>query len=175
MTTVFYIASAIALLSTVMVITRYNAVHALLYLVVSFVSIALIFFVLGAPFIAVLEVIIYAGAIMVLFLFVIMMLNLGEVAVQKEKEWLPKQMWIGPGILSAILFVLIVYTLFQGDQQWAFVEMIGPAEVGAELFGPYIIAVQLAGLMLLAGLIAATLFGKRVKFKDKKDKEKEDS
>ncbi len=171
MTTVFYIASAIALLSTIMVITRYNAVHALLYLVVSFVSIALIFFVLGAPFIAVLEVIIYAGAIMVLFLFVIMMLNLGEVAVQKEKEWLPKQMWIGPGILSGILFVLIVYTLFQGEPQWAIVDMIGPAEVGAELFGPYIIAVQLAGLMLLAGLIAATLFGKRVKFKEKKEKE----
>ncbi len=167
MTIVFYIASAIALVSTVMVITRHNAVHALLYLVVSLVSVALIFYVLGAPFIAVLEVIIYAGAIMVLFLFVIMMLNLGEVAVQKEREWFPKKMWIGPGILSGILFALIVYTLMQGEQSWAFVEIIGPREVGQQLFGPYIVAVQLAGLMLLAGLIAATLLSKRLRFKEK--------
>ncbi len=171
MTTVFYIASAIALLSTVMVVTRYNAVHALLYLVVSFVAVALIFFVLGAPFIALLEVIIYAGAIMVLFLFVIMMLNLGEIAVQKEKEWLPKRMWGGPGILSGILFALIVYTIMQGGQQWTIVEMIGPVDIGSELFGPYLVAVQLAGLMLLAGLITATLLSKRVKFKDKTGKE----
>lgn len=171
MTTIFYIASAIALLSTVMVVTRYNAVHALLYLVVSFVAIALIFFVLGAPFIALLEVIIYAGAIMVLFLFVIMMLNLGEIAVQKEKEWLPKRLWVGPGILSGILFTLIVYTIMQGGQQWAVVEMIGPVAIGSELFGPYLAAVQLAGLMLLAGLITATLLSKRVKFKDKTGKE----
>lgn len=167
MTTVFYIASAIALLSTIMVVTRHNAVHALLYLVVSFVSVALIFFVLGAPFIAVLEVIIYAGAIMVLFLFVIMMLNLGEVAVRQEKEWLPKKIWIGPGILSGILFALIVYTLMLGEKQWPFIEMIGPREVGEQLFGPYIVAVQLAGLMLLAGLIAATLLSKREKFREK--------
>jgi NADH-quinone oxidoreductase subunit J len=167
MTIVFYIAAAIALLSTVMVITRHNAVHALLYLVVSLVSVALIFYVLGAPFIAVLEVIIYAGAIMVLLLFVIMMLNLGEVAVQQEKNWLPKKMWIGPGILSGILFLLIGYTLMQGDHQWAVTEVIGPREVGTELFGPYIVAVQLAGLMLLAGLIAATLLSKRLRFKEK--------
>jgi NADH-quinone oxidoreductase subunit J len=167
MTIVFYIASAIAIFSTVMVVTRHNAVHALLYLVVSLVSVALIFYVLGAPFVAVLEVIIYAGAIMVLFLFVIMMLNLGEVAVQTERAWLPKTMWIGPGILSGILFALIVYTIMQGERQWAAIVVIGPQEVGRELFGPYIVAVQLAGLMLLAGLIAATLLSKRVRFKEK--------
>lgn len=77
MNVVFYVAAAVAVLSTVMVIVRLNAVHSLLYLVVSLVSVSLIFFVLGAPFIAALEVIIYAGAIMVLFVFVIMMLNLG--------------------------------------------------------------------------------------------------
>jgi NADH-quinone oxidoreductase subunit J len=170
MTIVFYIASAIAIFSTFMVVTRHNAVHALLYLVVSLVSVALIFYVLGAPFIAVLEVIIYAGAIMVLFLFVIMMLNLGEVAVQTERAWLPKKMWIGPGILSGILFALIFYTIMQGERQWAAIEVIGPQEVGRELFGPYIVAVQLAGLMLLAGLIAATLLSKRLRFKEK-DKE----
>jgi NADH-quinone oxidoreductase subunit J len=70
----FYIISAIAVLATVMVITRYNMIHALLYLVVSFLAVALIFYMLGAPFMAALEVIVYAGAIVVLIIFVIMVL-----------------------------------------------------------------------------------------------------
>ena len=79
----FYITGAIAVLATVLVITRMNAVHSLLYLITSLLAIAMIFFLLGAPFVAMLEVIIYAGAIMVLFVFVIMMLNLG----QRSQRW----------------------------------------------------------------------------------------
>ena len=63
-------------------ITRLNAVHALLYLVVSLLAVAMVFFILGAPFVAALEVIIYAGAIMVLFIFVMMMLNIGDRATE---------------------------------------------------------------------------------------------
>ena len=63
----------------------------------------MIFFTLGAPFIAALEVIIYAGAIMVVFVFVVMMLNLGAQAVAQERQWLSPGMWIAPGILTAIL------------------------------------------------------------------------
>ena len=76
----FYVAAAIAIVSTVLMITRLNAVHALLYLVVSLLAVATVFFILGAPFVAALEVIIYAGAIMVLFIFVMMML----------KHWRPR-------------------------------------------------------------------------------------
>ncbi|MGC1633518.1 MAG: NADH-quinone oxidoreductase subunit J, partial [Gelidibacter sp.] len=68
----FYIAGVLAILSTLMVVVTKNAVHALLYFIVSLLSVSVIFFILGAPFIAALEVIIYAGAIMVLFVFVIM-------------------------------------------------------------------------------------------------------
>ncbi len=96
MNTVFYISAAVAIFSTLMVITRLNAVHALLYLIVSFFSVALIFLVLGAAFVAALEIIIYAGAIMVLFVFVIMMLNLGPRAQEQESQWLKPKMWIGP-------------------------------------------------------------------------------
>jgi NADH-quinone oxidoreductase subunit J len=71
--TVFYVASAVAVIATLLVVTRRNAAHALLYLIVSFLAVALMFFILGAPFAAALEVIIYAGAIMVFFVFVIMM------------------------------------------------------------------------------------------------------
>src|SRR5512147_3065966 len=97
----FYLAAAVALIATNMVITRMNIVHALLYMVVSLLAVAVIFFLLGAPFIAALEVIIYAGAIMVLFIFVIMMLNLGPQSVRQESEWLNLKIWAGPAILSA--------------------------------------------------------------------------
>ncbi len=92
----FYVASAVALFATTMVISNTNPVHALLYLVVSLLAIAMVFFTLGAPFAGVLEVIIYAGAIMVLFVFVVMMLNLGHRTVEQERQWLRGGMWIGP-------------------------------------------------------------------------------
>ena len=71
MNLLFYLSALVAVISTFMVVTRKSAVHALLYLIVSLLAVALIFFSLGAPFVAALEVIIYAGAIMVLFVFVI--------------------------------------------------------------------------------------------------------
>ena len=71
----FYLAAAIAVISTAAVIVQTNIVHALIYLILSLLAVAVIFYVLGAPFAALLEAIVYAGAIMVLFLFVIMMLN----------------------------------------------------------------------------------------------------
>ncbi len=87
----FYVASAVALFATTMVITNTNPVHALLYLVLSLLAIAMVFFTLGAPFAGVLEVIIYAGAIMVLFVFVVMMLNLGQRTVEQERQWLQRR------------------------------------------------------------------------------------
>ena len=84
----FYSAALVAVFSTVMVITRLNAVHALLFLIVSLLAVAMVFYLLGAHFAAVLEVIVYAGAIMVLFVFVIMMLNLGKTTVEQEMAWL---------------------------------------------------------------------------------------
>src|ERR1043165_5752481 len=115
MDVIFYIASAIAILSTIMVITRYNMVHALLYLVVSFLAVAVIFFVLGAPFIAALEIIVYAGAIVVLIIFVIMMLNLKQESVEQESKWVTKKVWVGPAILCTILLAEIVYILATTD------------------------------------------------------------
>jgi len=84
----FYISAIVAIFSTIMVITRFNIIHALLYLVVSFLALATVFFILGAPFAAALEIIIYAGAIVVLIIFVIMMLNLKGEASNKKNNGL---------------------------------------------------------------------------------------
>src|SRR6185437_15912883 len=133
MDAMFYVASAVAILATVMVITRLNAVHALLYLIVSLLSVAVIFYTLGAPFIAALEVIIYAGAIMVLFVFVVMMLNLGPKTTEMERMWLVPRMWIGPCILSAILIAEVAYLLSRAGVAGKGTFSVGPKKVGMTL------------------------------------------
>jgi NADH-quinone oxidoreductase subunit J len=162
MDAVFFIAAAVAIISTVMVITQLNAVHALLYLIVSLLSVALIFFLLGAPFIAALEVIIYAGAIMVLFVFVIMLLNLGHEAVIRESQWLNPRMWIGPAILAIILMAELVYLITRAGSQQSAVVSIEPRQVGLALFGPYLLGVELAAMLLLAGLVGAYHLGRDI-------------
>jgi NADH-quinone oxidoreductase subunit J len=160
MDAVFYISAAVAIISTVMVITRLNAVHALLYLIVSLLSVALIFFLMGAPFIAALEVIIYAGAIMVLFVFVIMLLNLGHEAVRRESQWLNPRMWIGPAILAIILMAELVYIITRTGPQQSGVISIEPQQVGLALFGPYLLGVEIAAMLLLAGMVGAYHLGR---------------
>ena len=86
MIVLFYLAASIAVISTIAVVLQTNIVHALIYLILSLLSVAVIFYVLGAPFAAMLEAIVYAGAIMVLFLFVIMMLNLGDAGDARELQ-----------------------------------------------------------------------------------------
>lgn len=156
----FYIAALVAIVATALVITRLNAVHALLYLIVSLLAVALIFFLLGAPFAAALEVIIYAGAVMVLFVFVVMMLNLGQESIAQESRWLNPRMWLGPGALSLVLLIELVYLLAQERGALLSAAMIEPQQVGGVLFGPYLLAVELAAMLLLAGLVGAYHLGR---------------
>lgn len=155
---VFYVAGAVAVISTALMLTRLNVVHALLYLIVSFLGIAVVFFVLGAPFVAALEVIVYAGAILVLFVFVGMMFNLGQDSVATEKHWLTPGIWIGPMLLAGVLFAEVVYLLEGGAADTGAV-VVGPQEVGMVLFGPYVIGVELASMLLLAGVVGAYHLG----------------
>lgn len=164
MTTVFYVTSAVAVIATAMVITRLNAVHALLYMIVSFLAVALVFFLLGAPFIAALEIIIYAGAIMVLFLFVVMMLNLGPRAIAQEAQWLKPSLWRGPSILSAILIVELLYLFGAGTfGPLNGMTAVEPKHMSIVLFGPYLVGVELASMLLLPGLVGAYHLGRRLK------------
>ncbi len=167
MDAVFYISSIVAVLSTIMVITRTNVVHALLYFILSLLSVALVFFVVGAPFVAALEVVIYAGAIMVLFVFAIMMLRLGPSSADREKKWLNGKSWILAPILAGILFLELLYVLKFSDHG-AGRQVVTPQQVSLDLFGPYILGVELASTLLLAGLVGAYHLGKRDKSGERK-------
>lgn len=162
MSTLFYISSAIAILSTVMVITRYHPVHALLYLAVSFFAVGMIFVSLGAPFVAALEIIVYAGAIIVLFIFVVMMLNLGRETAQQEKEWLKPKVWLIPSALVLVLLAEMIVLLFIDNKQAMQVSVVDPRKVALSLYGEYIIAVELAGFLLMAGIVGAAHIGKHM-------------
>jgi NADH-quinone oxidoreductase subunit J len=164
MNVVFYISAGVAILSTLMVVSRSSAVHALLYLIVSLLSVAVVFYCLGAPFIAALEVIIYAGAIMVLFVFVIMMLNLGPHTARQERAWMRPRTIFGPALLAAVLLGEVVYVAGATPAGATLTGQpaVDPQKVGQALFGPYLIAVELASLLLLTGLVGACHLGRRV-------------
>lgn len=150
----FHLNMLIALLAALQVIRGVNAVHALLYLVVTLLAMALLFFQLGAPFAAVLQVIVYAGAIMVLMVFVIMMLNQGEAAVGQERLWLSGANWRGPTLLCALLLAQLAYLLLPAAPGGEG-HLVDAAAVGGALYGPYLLLVELASMLLLAGLVAA--------------------
>ena len=150
MTTLFYIAGAVAIVATIMVVTRSQLVHALLYLVISLFAVAVVFFTLGAPFVAALEVIVYAGAIMMLFVFAVMLL---DVRAQKPPR-IPGGAWIGPLVLIAVLLAELVYGITLQNHALAS-GSVGPTQVSAALFGPYVLGVELASMLLLAALIGA--------------------
>jgi NADH-quinone oxidoreductase subunit J len=146
----FYTCALVAIVATLRVVTNANPVHALLYLVVSLLAVAGIFFALGAPFAGALEVIVYAGAIMVLFVFIVMMLNLGPETTAQERQWLKPATWIGPLLLFALI----------GADAPAGAVTVSPKAVGIALFGPYVLVVELASLLLLGALVAAYHLGR---------------
>lgn len=170
----FYIASIIAIGATVRVITGTHAVHALLYFVVSLLAVSMIFLILGAPFAAALEVIIYAGAVMVLFVFVMMMLNPGPRSVRREQSWLTPRIWVGPAILTAILLAELSWILTRGETAVSSIVAVAPKTVGTALFGPYILGVEMASVLLLAALVGAYHLAYHLGRKSERQKEGEE-
>jgi NADH-quinone oxidoreductase subunit J len=142
------------------VITHTHPVRALLYLIVSLLAIACVFFSLGAYFAGALEIIVYAGAIMVLFVFVVMMLNLGASTQRQERDWLVPSAWIGPAILSLLLLWVLIRAIYSLPAHGIGGQMISAKAVGITLFGPYVLAVELASMLLLAGLVVAFHLGR---------------
>lgn len=151
----FAIAAAVALASTGLAITRRDPVHALLYLIVSFLASAAVLFLLGAPFVAALEVVIYAGAILVFFVFTVMLLETGE--GRRARPGL--RSWLGPAALAAVLLGELLFLAAGGAA--TDVRRVAPGEVGATLFGPWVVAAQLAGMLLLAGMVGAFHLSRR--------------
>jgi len=154
----FYASAVLITASTVIAITRRQAVHSVVFLVISFLGSAMLFYLLGSPFLAALQVIIYAGAIMVLFLFVIMMLKVDA----GEENGFPRRFW-GPAILVGLFFFSGACVAVFSDPSSAVplkLEMVTPKEFGRFVFEQYWLAIELISLLLFLGLVAGIHLGR---------------
>ncbi|USZ14519.1 NADH-quinone oxidoreductase subunit J [Moraxella sp. FZFQ2102] len=158
----FYALAAVAIYASFRVVTHANPVHAILSMIVSLLAVAGIFFILGAPFAGVLEVIVYAGAILVLFVFVIMMLNLGT-DVSEEKSWLTSNAWATPVGLTLIIAAVLVGIISASPNgaQMLSAQTVDAKAVGTSLFTQYVLLVEVAAFLLLGALVAAYHLGKK--------------
>jgi NADH-quinone oxidoreductase subunit J len=156
--TLFYILAVVTVVGTLFAITEKHAVHAIVYLVTSFFSLSVIFYLLGAPLVAVFEVIIYAGAIMVLFMFVIMMLDLGH----PEKAQRPGgRDWWPAFVLGAITAVAALILCTAGTGTVPVPGVLGIRDFSFVLFRKYGIAVEIISMQLLFALVGALYLGRR--------------
>lgn len=162
----FYLLGLVAVIASLRVIIHHNPIHALLSMIVSLLAVAGVFFALGAPFAGALEIIVYAGAILVLFVFVVMMLNLGMENDQKESEWLTAKTWAVPIGLAFVIGLVLVSLIGMGKNDPATnaiigVETVSAKAVGLTLFTEYLLIVEIAGFLLLGALVAAYHLAKR--------------
>ena len=165
---VFLVASILSIFCSIMMVTRKNPIHSALWLIVAFFSLAVIYLTLHAQFIAVAQVMVYAGAIMMLIIFVIML-------IQLELEGLKRGRLSGAKIIgsfiTAILFLEIMAVLmaFRGSAaktvvSGAATEGMGTvASVGTALYGKFLFPFEVASILLLVGVVGAVVLSRRRK------------
>ena len=154
----FYIIAAVIVAATAVAITRRNLVHAVVYLIVSYFGTAMLFYFFGAPLLAAFEVIIYAGAIMVLFLFVVMMVKVdspGEVLF-------PVSQWIPAAIFGAVYLVIGFLMVFETDGADAKLSMLtaSPRDFALYVLEKHWFSIEVISLLLLLALVGALHLGK---------------
>ncbi len=161
----FYVLGAVIVAATALAITRRNVMHAIVYLVLSFIGTALLFSLLGAPFLGVLEVVIYAGAIMVLFLFIVMML---EIKPDEKILWLFFKQWFPALGLAGISFIdmFVFLLLAPGGNQVLPLATASPLAFGRFVFQKYWLGVEIASFLLFVALVGALYLGRSEKTGD---------
>jgi NADH-quinone oxidoreductase subunit J len=158
----FYLLSGLAILSGVLVITRKNPVHSALALILTLLSLAGLYLMLYAPFVAGVQIILYAGGIMVLFLFVIMLVNLER--SQREEQF--NSQWIVGLIAALALGTLFVGIYVKGkalfpEHSVQLPEQLNTQQIGIVLYGDYMFAFEIASLLLLVAIIGAVVMAKK--------------
>ncbi len=154
----FIVLALIAIVSAIMMLTSQNAVHSALWLVLNFSTIGVLYLILSAPFIAMVQVTVYAGAIMVLFLFVIMLLGAERLGgVGSSSRW---QMILA-GFLAIVLVGVFAIVMLQGntglDTAVASTTEITPQVLGLRLFEAYVFPFEVTGILLLTSMIGVVI------------------
>ena len=164
-TLLFWLLAVIALTAAASMIIQRNPVHSALFLIITLLSLAGLFLLLGAHFLAAIQVIVYAGAIMVLFLFVIMLLDIRRTEAAPSRVKLQKSL----GVLLGVIFFLETLLVLRSGviNDLAVAETPPPADfgtamaLGRALFASYFLPLQLAAVLLFVALIGAIVLSKR--------------
>jgi len=160
----FYLVALIAVVSGILVVTCKSPVHSAISLVMTFVCLATFYVMLHAPFMAAIQIMVYAGAIMVLILFVIMLLNLGTAVKVKINHCLA-----GGGALAAILLLQVLHFLSKGEPAGMqggitneVVKSVGHTElIGQALFTDFLLPFEITSILLLVAMIGAVVLTKK--------------
>ena len=158
----FYFLSIAAILSAILVILQRNAVHSALALIVTLLSVAGLYLMLYAPFVAGVQIILYAGGIMVLFLFVIMLVSIEK--AQREEQF--NHQWVVGLLATLVLAALFIYVYAKGNsifpQRGAVLpESLNTQQVGLWLYGRYLLPFEVASLLLLVAIVGAVVMAKK--------------
>ncbi len=154
----FFVLAAVAVVGALGVVLARGSDHSALFLLLNFIALAAMYVTLNAPFLAAVQVIVYAGAIVVMFLFVVMMLN---VAHRERPETKPVQRYLGV-VLGLLLLAGLIYVAISNPE---LPPQLTPSnnveDVGRALFTAYLLPFELAGLLLLIAVVGAVVLGKR--------------
>jgi NADH-quinone oxidoreductase subunit J len=158
----FYLLALTAIVSAVAVITRRNPVHAALSLIVTLLSLAGLYLMLYAPFVAGVQIVLYAGGIMVLFLFVIMLVNLEKNI--REYQW--NKQWMVGTIAAVALGGLLLFVVYRGYDIFpktfaGLPEAQNTQQIGIWLYGNYMLPFEIASLLLLVAIVGAVVMAKK--------------
>ncbi|MCX7962901.1 MAG: NADH-quinone oxidoreductase subunit J [Candidatus Sumerlaea chitinivorans] len=171
---VFYVAAALSVICTALVVMARYAVNAVLYLLLSLFGVALMFHTLGGPFVALLEIIVYAGAIVVLFLFVIMILNVTAKLPTPDLVPPSRPHLLVPLAFALILFIDTAVCIYAGAAASVSNRVITPADIGRALYQQHYLGVELASLVLLIGLIGGMHLAQAISIPDAKERKLHD-
>lgn len=156
---IFFIVAALLIISSILVVFQRNVVHSALALVAALFLVAVLFLSLNAPMVGVLQILVYAGAIMVLFLFVIMLLN--PVGLEQRRS-----LWWGAGCISGLLLVAaltpVLFNLGSAQDPTVATELFGgPEELARSLFTDFVLPFEIASVLLLVAIIGAVVLANK--------------
>jgi NADH-quinone oxidoreductase subunit J len=163
----FYIFGAVAIISAILVITQHNVVHSAIFLAATLLSVAGIFLTLHAEFLAGVQVIVYVGGILVLFVFVIMLIAVERSSFERQFN----KQWTIALVTSGILIVELIYGVYQGRDTFVLPQV--PAapvaqaiagnsqQVGMALYTTYLLPFEIASILLLVAIVGAVVLAKK--------------
>ncbi len=158
----FYFLSALALGSAIMVVTSRNPIHSVLWLIITFFAISGHYFLLNAQFIGIVNLIVYAGAIMVLFLFVVMLMNLNADTEPQKNKWLKFAGVISGGCLLLVMVAALRNAEVKGQVTQLKTGTIGLIEeLGKSLFTDFVIPFEISSVLFLSAMVGAVVIGKK--------------